>query len=211
MAVTPHPYALTTLETVKTDLSVPSSNTKYDDLLQRFINLATERIERFTDRMLSQRTDLEEYHSGLAANRVLLGQWPAEKPSEVWIDSSSQFTDASKQLDPTEYNVIQNSRGEGYELVLLSGCSYRLFPKGTRNIKVVYNAGYSPIPDDLEGLCIATVDWLYKTRADDSMNVQTKGKNQENVTFLEDLPLFFQEILNYYRRGLEYSRSLYTG
>lgn len=198
MPVTLSPYALTTLDTAKEHLGIPVSQTQFDDLVKRFINSATDKIETYCDRFFKERAGLVEYHDGFANDRLLLGQWPAAKPDELWIDSTGEFTDVTKKLTADQYELDLSARGEGIGVVLTKRC---MFPRGTRNIKIVYDAGYTTIPAALEDSCLWLVEFLYDMRNDRSITVQTKGKNQENTTFREDLPAIVKDTLAAYKRA----------
>lgn len=197
MPVTLSPYALTTLELAKEHLGIQVVNTTFDDLLKRFINEATGRIETYCDRKLKQRTGIIEYQDGFAQNRVLLDQWPAVKPTELWIDSSGEFTDPTKQLAAADYALDVSARGEGVGVVLMKGCH---FPKGIKNIKLVYDGGYAVVPAELEGACLWTVAFLYEMRSERTVGLESKGKNQENTTYRGDLPPFVMSTLDSYKR-----------
>jgi len=199
MAVTPLTYALVDLADTKEHLGVPVVNTTYDDIIQRFINATTDRLEKITGRRLKQRTGIAEYQDGLGNNRILMHEWPVVKPTEVWVDNSSAFTDANNQLAVSDYELEESPRGEGVGIVLVGGCS-RLFSKGTRNIKIVYDGGYAVVPADLQDAAFWGVEYLWNMRTDDSIGVITKGKNQENTTFREAMPLIIQETIDAYTR-----------
>ena len=210
MPITPSPYALASLDSVKEHLGVPPATLTYDELLKRLINAATMKIETYCDRYFKQRTGIVEYHDGIVNNRLLLNQWPAVKPSQLWIDGTGEFTDPEYQLDTDQYHLDLSAKGEGIGVVLAPGC---YFPKGTRNIKIVYDAGYTVIPPDLEDSCIWTVEFLYDMRADRSVGMETKGKNQENTSYRDDLPAIVKDTLTAYKR-MEWSsafRAVQTG
>lgn len=191
-------YALTTLANAKEHLGVPPGNTTFDALITRLVNEASGRIETFCDRKLKQRTGIIEFQDGFAQDRILLDQWPATKPTELWIDSSGLFTDVANKLDAADYALDVSARGEGIGVVLTNRC---FFPRGTKNIKAIYDGGFAVIPDELEGACIWTVQFLYNMRNDLSVGVETKGKNQENTTYREDLPKYVQDTLLAYKRA----------
>ena len=197
MAVTLSTYALTSLANAKDHLGIPTGVTTFDDLVKRFINEATGKIEVYCDRKFKQRTGIVEYQDGFANNRILLDQWPCTKPSELWVDPTGLFTDTSYKLDVSKYALDTSARGEGIGVVLLNGCT---FPRGIKNIKAIYDGGFATIPDELEGACLWTVGFLYDMRNNKSVGVQTSGKNQENVTYREDLPKYVQDTLMAYKR-----------
>lgn len=190
-------YALTTLTNAKEHLGIPPATTAFDNLVTRFINEATSKLEVYCDRFLKQRIGVVEYQDGFAQNRLLLDQWPAVKPTELWIDCSGEFTDVTKKLATTDYALDLSARGEGIGVVLTKSS---FFPKGIKNIKIVYNAGFAVVPDDLEGACLWTVQFLYNMRGTESVNIEAKGKNQENTTYRDNLPAFITETLLAYKR-----------
>jgi hypothetical protein len=208
--VTLSPYALTTLETAKEHLGIPALTTTFDDRIKRFINAATDKIETYCDRMFKQRTGIVEYQDGFANNRLLLDQWPALKPSELWIDPTGLFTNPIYTIDPAFYALDRSARGEGIGVVLLSGLVFR---RGTRNIKMVYDAGFTTIPAGLEDCCLWTMEYLYDMQNDKRIGISQKGKNQENTTFRNDLPVLVKETLAAYKRA-EWptgDRAVFTG
>lgn len=209
------PLALTTLVNVKLYLNIDAGVTTVDTILESFINAASKKVETYCDRQFIKRI-YTEYKDGFANDRFLLDQWPAVKPTEVWIDGKSQFTDSEDQLDVGDYELDLSSRGEGIGIVLVPSCGRRIFPRGTRNVKIVYEAGYDDVaslPRDLEDATIWTVDFLYKMRENESIQTAVKGKNQENITYREDLPMIVKQTLDSYKR-CEWptgSRAVFTG
>ena len=199
ISITLHPYALTSLDMMKDHLGIPDLTTTQDERLKRHINAATDMLENLTDRVLKARTaDQVDYQSGRSNNRILLGQWPVNSVTELWVDGSSDFTDVSKIIDPGNYRIETDSRGNGIGIAMTKGCK---FPKGVENIKIVYSGGYLVVPSDLEEACIFLTDFLDDLRSDRRVGLTQKGKNQENVTFLETLPMWMQNIIDKYSRS----------
>lgn len=184
-------FALTSLDNVKSYLNIPTLTITQDTTLERMINASSAKIETFLDRKILKRT-FTEYQDGRSSDRILVKEWPAEKPTELWIDSSSQFTDITTQLPDSDF-VLEDEIG----VQLING---RGFGKGRRNIKVVYEAGYTTVPYDIEEACIMTVAFFYDLRSDRRIGVSQKGKNSENTTFLDDLPAIVKGMINPYRR-----------
>ena len=185
------PYALTSLASVKSHLNI--SVTTQDTTLERMINAASNKIEKFLDRKILKRA-YTEYQDGRANDRIVLRQWPCDKPTELWDDISGKFTDSSNQLDTEEY-VTEGDPAIG--VVLLGGLR---FSRANKNIKIVYQAGYDTVPYDIEEACILTVEFMYDMRADRRIGVSSKGKNGESTSFLSDLPDFVTDMLMPYQR-----------
>lgn len=168
---------------------------------ERLINTASEIIAKRCGRILHTATHTQ-YLDGSRTNRILLKQWPITggpadgntKP-ELFIDDKSYFA-ATTAVDVDEYFV-----DEDVALVLIKGS----FPKGTRNIKVVYEAGYGTaaggdIPSDLENICLEFVQYLNQKRHDRRLGLETKGKSGESVTYELGLPEYIDAMLEPYKR-----------
>jgi uncharacterized phiE125 gp8 family phage protein len=186
------PYALTSLDTIKSHLNIPAGTTSEDEVLERMINAASEKIEQFLDRKILKRS-WTEYQDGRSNDRIVLRQWPCSKPSELWDDASSEFTDASNMIDDDDF-ALEGDPAIG--VVLLGGW----FSRANRNIKIVYEAGYDVVPYDLEEACLLTIEFMYDMRADRRVGVSSKGKNSESVKFLGNLPQFVTDMLMPYQR-----------
>jgi uncharacterized phiE125 gp8 family phage protein len=189
------PYALITLGAVKEHLNIPDATTTQDNVLTRYINVSMELIERELDRKILSRS-YTEYYDGRSTNRILLRNWPIISVSELWNDPSGDFTDTSNQLSASDFNI--DGEGEAAIGVLLR--NGLLFSKASRSIKAVYTAGYATVPYTLQEASILHIEYLYDARADRRIGISTKGKNQENTTFLTDLPDFVKNMLDPYRR-----------
>ena len=188
--------ALCTLSQVKKHLDIASSDTTQDDKIESYINAASERIERYVDRKLIYQQHTER-QDGRGTDRIVLRQYPAQKPSLVYDDSNWAFT---SPIESTRYDVEESG-----VLVLKS---YR-FSRGNMNIKVVYYAGYKSVvapgsgpdlPADLQHASILLVEWMYQMRADRRLGVQGKAKNQENIKFSQGMPPEVVELLEAHRR-----------
>jgi len=198
ISVTLLPYALTTFDMAKDHLGIPDAVITSDERIKRHINAATDMLERLTDRMLKSRTGLVDIQSGRRNDRILVPQWPVTSITELWEDCDSDFTDTTKIIPSSDYRIETTSRGEGIGIVLKSG---KIFPNGKMNLKIVYDAGYATVPSDLEEACLFLMDFLYDIRQDRRVGTVQKGKNQENITYLESLPLWIQDTIGRYTRA----------
>ena len=168
---------------------------------ERLINVASEIIAKRTKRILYTKTHTQ-YLDGSRTNRIILKQWPitggpadgATKP-EVSIDGKSEFS-VTTAVDVDEYFVDQDVM-----LVMVKGS----FPKGTRNIKVIYEAGYgtavgADLPSDLENICLELVQYLNQKHHDRRLGIETKGKSGESVTYELGIPEYIDVMLEPYKR-----------
>jgi hypothetical protein len=187
-------FALVALGNAKEHLGITEADTTQDNIIKRMINSSSQMIENFLDRRVLQRT-YTEYYDGRGQNRIMLSNWPIVKPTELWDDSSSTFADTGNKFDVAEYEV--DGDGPNAVGVVLLGLR---FGNGTRNIKVIYQGGYSSTPNVIIEACLLHVEFLYTMRNDRRVGVQTKGKNQESITYRGDLPDFVKEMLYPYQR-----------
>ena len=187
---------LITLAEAKAHLDIPDAETSEDDVLNRLIAEASAAIESYIDRKVIKQT-YTEYQDGRNSNRILLRHYPADKPTEVRIDYQSEFTDADTLLETDEYEVDQ----VGNELLLL----HRIWPKGVRNIKVVYEAGLAvdiaSVPSDISGACLWVTEWFYELRKNRRLLNKSVGKNNETTRYRDDWPEWLHRQLDKYKRG----------
>lgn len=194
MTWTIDPYALITLDNAKQHLDIPSATTSEDDIITRFINSASQAIENYTDRKFKKRSHTE-IQDGRGQDRIVLRHFPCFKPSELWIDQSGEFTDVTNKIAITDY-ALDGLPEKGIGVVLYN----RRFSVGRSNIKIIYEAGYDPIPMDLQEACFWMIDFYYDMRSDRRIGLSSKGKQSENTSFRDDFPPFVKNILNKYQR-----------
>jgi len=194
--------ALASRLTTSTFLGITDGDDAILDLeTERLINVASAIIAKRTKRVLYKTTHTE-YLDGSRTNRIILKQWPitggpadgSTKP-EVFLDSKSLFA-AGTEIDIADYYIDSDVM-----IVLVSGS----FGKGTRNIKVVYEAGYGnhaldDIPSDLENVCLELVGYLNQKHHDRRLGIETKGKSGESVTYELGIPKYIDELLEPYIR-----------
>jgi hypothetical protein len=192
--------ALTLLATAKDHLDILVSDTSQNTRIERMINTASQFIARYCRRTLVTATHTE-YIDGRGGNRIMLKEWPitggpaagGTKPA-VYIDSDSVFG-AGTEVDTGSYYVAN-----GITLIRV-GEGGMIWPKGYRNIKVIYTAGYGvagTMPSDLEQACLDYVMWLFDMRNDRRIGRATKSKSGETVSFVNNLPEHIAEILEPY-------------
>lgn len=168
---------------------------------ERLINTASEMIAKRCKRILYKTTHTQ-YLDGSRTNRIILKEWPITggpadgntKP-EVFLDVGSEFGTGT-ELDTTDYYVDQD-----IAIVRIKGS----FPKGTRNVKVVYEAGYGnhasdDFPSDLQNTCLELVSFLLNKKGDRRIGIETKSKLNESVTYELGIPAYIEALLEPYIR-----------
>lgn len=175
--------ALTTLTFCKDYLDIENLNTSEDARIEFFINQASDAIERYCNRKFVSQTFTEIY-DGRNYDRLLVNQYPISSITSIYVDPSWVF-DSTSLIAATEYQIANES-----EIRYKS-----IFPRGIGNIKITYVAGYAAIPSALEGACLQLVDYLYQQRSDRRAGISQKSKNQENVSFIIDMPPVIKTLL----------------
>lgn len=140
--------ALTTLATVKKHIS-----DGVDDILEAFINTASDQIESYCNRKFGL-ADYAEKYDGNYSKYININNYPIHSVELIKVDD--------QEIVSTDYELI-SERGQIY---------YEdYFQAGTRNIEITYNAGYvlpkdateessRTLPSSLETACIVFVKIL---------------------------------------------------
>ena len=180
--------ALTLLTTAKDHLNIPDATTTYDAQIERLINVASNLIAKKCNRILVDTTHTDEF-DGRSSNRILLREYPVQSITSIAIDSNSVFP-ASSIIASDEYAIVDK---ETTVLRLNGG----IFPKGYRNIQIVYVAGLGVVntglqtntyPPDLEYAALDYVLWLYDMNNDRRIGRTSKSKGGESVEYEERIP-----------------------
>lgn len=165
---------------IQSFLDIPE--TKYSQV-ETLIGWITRKAEVITRRELEQ-AERTVYLSGCGDKTLVLPHWPVVSISSITIDDT-EVTD--------------------YTLEASMGLVYRtdgVLPKGDRNIKVVYTAGWteSTTPDDVRFACIEAISWNLKRINDDSMGIKNQTTpDGVNVGYELVLPLSAQRVFESYR------------
>lgn len=186
--------ALTDFDSVKAWLKIPDSEVtpELQDKIELLINACSQSIESWTERIL-YRKEHTEFQDGRRNDKTMPLQWPIIDVKELWIDSSQSFTDTNNQLTTNQFDVIDDRQ----TIQLLEN---RRFSSGHHNVKIVYDAGYDPIPSDLEQGCILYVEWMYlvNERGDSGRLAKTKG--DESTSIDTEIPPIVRALVTPYVR-----------
>lgn len=184
--------ALTTLNMAKTYLKIPLAETSQDTLLEMFINASSDALESECDRKLKKVTGLVEYQDGRGQNIITPREWPIVNIQELRVDNKSDFTDASTIVDPADYGITDFDMSIVYE--------NQQFPKGYKNIKIIYDAGYDPLPADIEHACLWLVFWYNSIRNAADIGRESKSKEGESISYSQSMPQDVRDCILRYKR-----------
>jgi len=136
----------TTVASIKTNFNMTLST--HDTLLGNLITQKEKQIKVFCGRDFEQTTynsnDENSLYDGDGTDTLLLRQFPIVSVTSLFDDPDRSYG-ASSQISSSDYMIYAN---EGK--IVLDGLT---FTRGRQNIKVVYSAGYSTIPEDLKSAC----------------------------------------------------------
>ena len=190
-------YALTTRARVQeyrvangeTLDSTPEINTQIDNL----INSVSSRFESHCDRHFVSRA-YTEYLDGKGSSVIYPKQYPITAVESTHSDSGCKWL-VKDLINSDNYRVVDEN-----SIVLKSGM---MFPDAVQNIKLVYTAGYTDIPYDLENACINEV--LRTLNTFEEIGVSEKRSNDFLIKYITNS--FLDEtatVLNRYRRKQVY-------
>jgi hypothetical protein len=137
------------------------TGTEFDDLFDSLISEVSVRMQdEMGGRTLPEAT-YTEYHDGHGLSRLWLREGPLVSVTSLnhvsYSDGGSGArSETLTEVYPYQY-VLEGTRDEGHRhrgsLKRLGG----IFTEGSRNYKVVYTAGYDPLP---EGMVNIATDWV---------------------------------------------------
>jgi hypothetical protein len=177
--------ALATLTALKGYLGVSGNNA--DAELQRLLDAASATVEQHVGRQLSAGARTERRH-GNGRDMMLLRDSPIRSVSSLTIDGLA-IPDADA------------NGGTGYlftdSTLWLVGYA---FNRGTLNVRVTYDAGYTAIPADVQHAVIEAAAQAFKEK--DWIGHQSKSLGGETVSFLRSgIPDSAREALSFYKRA----------
>lgn len=138
-----------------------------------------------------------EYYDGNGLSRLHVLHHPITAISEVNIDSDRAFDD---DTEVDEDDIILTDQNKRQGVIELFG---EVFPAGQQNVKVVYSAGYSVVPADLQ-LAVKIIcarEFLIQDKKMAGVVSQNVGDKTLSLN-LEEIPRNAWTILQSYRRAL---------
>lgn len=185
------PYALTTVFNVRVQLGIPPTKLNLDLIrkLERLINACSAAIEEQTERLFVPRTTAEIY-DGRGTDRFVPRHWPINLVSEVWLDSTSKFTDPANMLDASEYAIADDNTS----IELLN----RRYPSARYSVKFVYTHG--KLPHDISYACDLYCEWLFRLNEREDLGRLTRSKGDESVNIEQSVPKVVMDLILKHKR-----------
>lgn len=159
---------LVTFANAKSYLGLVDSQSTLAGLL---ITAVSKRVIALTRRKIYA-ADYTEYIDGHGDDIIILKQYPVNSITNIYLDSGRTFAAASA-LETTDYYLNSD---EGI-IQLYSKTTAR----GSKTIKVAYNAGYSTIPEDLQQAVFEALDWNMKRFEGSSIGTEMQSAGGVNI------------------------------
>ena len=138
-----------------------------------------------------------EYYDGNGGLRLHVRHYPITTVKEINIDSDRAFLTATKIATANIISMGQNNDQGVIELFDES------FSEGQKNIKVIYSAGYSAIPADLQQAVKIICARQFLTQDKKMAGIVSQNVGDKTITLnLEEIPRDAWLMLSPYRRAL---------
>lgn len=161
--------------------------TTSDALLTTLVARVSQAVRNYCKRDFEAQT-YTEYQDGKGTDEILVNQFP--------INSITSLTHVDEN-DTVVYTWTSTDYArETWGLIRLRD---GIFKSGIKNIKIVYNAGYTTIPVDLQQACIAWVSWLFEDRNQQRLGIISRIMNDGgSLRYTQHLPVEVGLILDMY-------------
>lgn len=137
---------LTTVANVKANYGLDTNITTHDTMLQNLITQNSKQISEECGRTFAA-ADYTEYYDGDGSDILMVNQYPINSITSIHDDVDRNFN-SDTLIDSSYYHSVHDDAKGG----IIRGDGV-VFSKGKRNIKVVYNGGFSTLPGDLVKAC----------------------------------------------------------
>lgn len=190
--------ALVTSTAMTTILGVTAGSaeaTQVDDLINEASQLALSVSLRST--LVS--TSLTEYYDGDGTNLLHMRAWPITAVTSIHVDDSTprDWSDTDDLVD-SDYYLIYEKEGK----IALDGY---YFTTGTRNVKVIYTAGYATVPYRLQKAVKSLVIFWYQQSKEKRVGVRSFSVGDKSTSFEVDVP---KEVMATFKSYRDISRTI---
>lgn len=185
-------YDLVTTANVKSFLDIQT--TTWDTVIGTLVTSCSVWIENYCGgiRFKNSASDVTEYVNGdpfaEGNTSIFLSNIPVISITSIASASGSLSSPTWTNYDAANDYVVNNATGE---------VKFFALPVGSQNIKVVYQGGYTNIPEDLQLACLELVARIFNKRK--SFGVSNESVGGASVAWEKDLDVDLRKTLNRYR------------
>jgi hypothetical protein len=184
---------LVSLADMKEYLGLSDDDATRDDRIGYFINIVSEFVDSYCNREILQGVHTE-YHDGPGDSVIMLNQAPvASNPTPtVFVDPDHEWSADDKVAEDDWW--IDETAGELWR-------KDGVWPLGRRNVRVIYTAGYTTVPYDLQLSVFEAVAYLRSRQEGKLWGISSKTLAETSVTRFElDFPETVKMIWSRYKR-----------
>lgn len=184
--------AYVSLDFVKEYVGDAGVDVDVDELLCNLINNVSRSIDSYVGEVFYI-AGYTEYFDGDNTDRIIPEHYPVNLITSLHSDEDRVF-DATTLIDSTSYVIVNK--------IYVRLLANEYFENGIQNIKLVYQAGPSSVPLDLQQACAEIVAWKFKEgRGGGDLNVQSKTRTDSTTTYFgEAIPKSAKAVLDRYKR-----------
>ena len=184
-------YALCSLTDVKLFMGVTGANSDMDDLLSDIINRFSTLFETYIGRNILSRS-YTETHDGGGYYMLFTNQYPIISVESIHDSTDWAWTDSI--LIESDYYMITS--GDNFNAVVLKSTTFYDY---VENVQIIYTAGYTTVPEDIQQCIIEEVAKSYKNKQE--LGVTIKSLNDDSVHYTaQGLLSKTEQVLNKYKR-----------
>ena len=179
--------ALITWEFAKSMLNLEDADQTKTEF---YINAISKRVENITGRTFYAR-DITEYPKGHGDNTIMLKEYPVNSITSLHLDADREFGD-STVVDSDDYHLEEDTG----TITLFETTT----TAGVKTIKVVYNAGFSTIPEDLQQAVIESIQYNMSRFNSGSVGFENLSGDGMSARGELNIPTSAWMVINQYRR-----------
>jgi len=184
--------ALCTKDNVKDFMGITNVNPTDDTLIDNLIDRVTELFESYCKRNFFAAA-YTEYHSPASRDkRIFPKNFPVNSITSIHDDPDRTYG-SDTLITASEYGIM----GDDATVEWIDGA----FAGGTNSVKIIYNGGYSTIPEDLSQGCIEEVARRFRRRKDIDVTQKTQPDGSTQQLAGDFLPQT-KIVLNLYKKRL---------
>jgi len=182
--------ALCTVQEVKDYYGMTGTDASTDTLIEEVINGASQIFETYCDRAFLTDT-YTDYYDGKGKSVLFVDNSPITTISGIWDDTEWNWATTS-EISSANYRIADGNRVVFRDTVLNDG---------DQNVKIIYDAGYASVPDDLRQTCTIEVARIVKESLNKTFYISSKQDASGSVSYTSQdfLPATFI-VLNKYKR-----------
>lgn len=153
------------------------------------ISAISDRVEAITGRNIKA-ADYTEYKDGTGDSYIILNNYPVNTITSICIDTERAFP-AGNNVASTDYYL--NTATGIIEL-------YHIYTTlGKKIIKVIYNAGFATVPEDLQQAVFEALDWNLKRFEGSSIGMDQQSAGGVSARPSLTLPASSYNVIMSYR------------